>query len=76
MNYLNKNNYLTPITLPRDSGIFLTCAIKIAATASYNAVPSILMVAPMGTTNLVTLGSTPILSKHCIVTGNVAVLYS
>lgn len=64
------------MTLPIVSGTLLTWAIKIAATASYNAVPSILMVAPIGTTNLVTLGSTPILSKHCIVTGSVAVLYS
>lgn len=64
------------MTLPKDNGIFLTWAINIAATASYNAVPSILIVAPIGTTNLVILGSTPILSKHCIVTGSVAVLNS
>ena len=35
----------------------LTCAIKMAATASYNAVPSILIVAPIGKTKRVTLGS-------------------
>ena len=47
-----------------------------AATASYNAVPSILMVAPSGNINLVTLASTPQLSsRHLIVTGKVAELH-
>jgi len=50
-------------------------AIKMAATASYRAVPSILMVAPTGSMNLVTLTSTPhFSSKHLMVTGRVAEL--
>ena len=49
--------------------------MKIAPTASYNAVPSILIVAPIGSTNRVTRLSTPRLSsKHENVTGNVAEL--
>jgi len=32
--------------------LFGTCAMKMAATASYKAVPSMLIVAPMGRTNL------------------------
>lgn len=51
------------------------CAIKMAATASYKAVPSMLTVAPMGVTNIVTRGSTLFRSsKQLIVTGNVAEL--
>ena len=49
--------------------------MKIAATASYNAVPSMLIVAPMGRTNLQTLGSTLfLLSSKPMVTGRVALL--
>lgn len=49
--------------------------MKIAAKASYNAVPSILMVAPTGSTNLVTRLSTPFISsRHLNVTGSVAEL--
>ena len=33
--------------------------MNMAAIASYSAVPSMLMVAPIGSTNLDTLGSTP-----------------
>ena len=44
-----------------------------AATASYSAVPSIFIVAPIGRTNRVTLGSTLFLcSMASIVTGKVA----
>ena len=51
------------------------CAIKMAATASYNAVPSMLTVAPMGVTNIVTRGSTWLRSsKQLMVTGRVAEL--
>lgn len=71
---MTKIKYLTPMILLRVNDTPLTWAINIAATASYNAVPSILIVAPIGTTNLVILGSAPILSKHCRVTGSVAVL--
>ena len=54
---------------------FSTCAMKTAATASYRAVPSMLMVAPTGSMNLVTLGSAPKLSsRFWIVIGRVAEL--
>ena len=47
--------------------------MKRAATASYKAVPSILIVAPMGRTNLEIRGSTPFFSsRRFIVTGKVA----
>lgn len=59
---------------PKDSGTSLNWAMKIAATASYKAVPSMFIVAPMGITNLDTLGSNPILSQHPIVRGIVAEL--
>ena len=39
---------------PMLSSISRTCEMKIAATASYRAVPSMLIVAPMGRTNLQT----------------------
>ena len=49
--------------------------MKMAATASYRAVPSILMVAPMGRTKRVILLSILLLSsRHRNVTGNVAEL--
>ena len=37
---------------PSEMFIWRTCEMKMAATASYSAVPSMLMVAPMGSTNL------------------------
>ena len=46
------NFYLTVTICPKLSTIPLACAIKMAATASYKAVPSILIVAPIGSTNL------------------------
>ena len=50
-------------------GMSLSCAIKMAATASYRAVPSMLMVAPTGSTNRVTRGSIPRpSSRHFVVT--------
>lgn len=49
--------------------------MKIAATASYKAVPSMLMVAPTGSTKRVTLLSKfKLFSKHWNVTGRVAAL--
>ena len=49
--------------------------MKIGATASYNAVPSILIVAPIGKTNLVILESIPrFSSRHLNVNGSVAEL--
>lgn len=50
--------------------------MKTAATASYRAVPSMLMVAPTGSMNRVTLGSAPKLSsRFWIVMGRVAELW-
>ena len=49
--------------------------MKIAATASYSAVPSIFTVAPNGKTNLLTRGSTLLFSSiQRIVVGRVAAL--
>lgn len=49
--------------------------MKMAAKASYRAVPSMLMVAPTGSTNLVTRLSTPLFSsRHLKVMGRVAEL--
>ena len=51
------------------------CAMKMAATASYNAVPSMLIVAPIGKTKRVTRQSIPLFSsKHRNVIGSVAAL--
>lgn len=51
------------------------CAINIAATASYKAVPSMLIVAPIGSMNRDIVGLTLFFSsKQFIVTGNVAEL--
>ena len=53
----------------------LICAMNIPATASYRAVPSILIVAPIGKTKRETRGSIPFFSSmHFIVKGNVAEL--
>src|SRR5690554_3290004 len=55
--------------------IMCNCAKNTTATAWYKHVPSILTVAPMGNTKLVTFLSTPRFSStHSIVTGNVAAL--
>ena len=48
--------------------------MKMAATASYSAVPSMLIVAPMGITNRVMRGSRPMSSQQPIVMGIVAEL--
>lgn len=48
--------------------------IKIAPILSYKAIPSILIVAPIGAMNLDILEGIPMRSKHEIVTGTVAVL--
>ena len=53
----------------------LTWAINIAATASYKAVPSMLIVAPIGKQNLATRGSIEFFSsKQLMVMGKVAEL--
>lgn len=66
--------YLTATTFPNEKSTARNWAMKIAATASYNAVPSMLIWAPTGITNLVTRGSRPSLSRVCIVRGRVAEL--
>ena len=48
------HTYQVIIISPKVKSMLFNCAIKIAATASYNAVPSILTVAPIGRTNLET----------------------
>ena len=68
-------NHLITTMSAKLKSIPFNCAIKMAATASYNAVPSMLMVAPSGNMNFVTLASTPQLSsRHLMVTGRVAEL--
>merc|ERR1719336_775627 len=60
---------------PMERERLLTWAMKMAATASYRAVPSMLMVAPIGRMNLQTRGSTLFLfSRRPMVTGRVALL--
>ena len=60
---------------PSPSVTLRTWAIKMAATASYSAVPSMLMVAPIGSTNRAIRGSTPFFSSSAaIVSGRVAEL--
>lgn len=48
--------------------------MKIAPILSYSAIPSMFIVAPIGTINLDILEGIPICFKHDIVTGTVAVL--
>lgn len=67
--------YLMVIICPKSNSNSLTWAIKIAATASYSAVPSMLMVAPTGSTNRATRRSMPLFSRrHLSVMGKVAEL--
>lgn len=69
------NNYLTVITSGIDSSTLFNCAIKMTATASYKALPSILIVDPSGSTKRVIRLSTLMLSSmHCIETGRAAPL--
>lgn len=65
---------LIAITLINEMSNPLNWMIKIAPIVSYNAIPSMFIVAPKGATNLDTFRSIPILSRHLIVTGTVAVL--
>ena len=63
------------IIFPPDRSYPLSCAIKMAAMASYKAAPSIFTVAPSGKTNLLMRGSTPLFSsRQRIVVGRVAAL--
>lgn len=60
---------------PKSKSYSLTWAIKMAATASYRAVPSMLMVAPTGSTKRAICRSTPQFSRrHFMVIGKVAEL--
>ena len=60
---------------PAFKGISFIWAIKIEATVTNSAVPSILTVAPMGNTNFEILGSTLFFScMHLKVMGNAAAL--
>jgi len=52
------------MTSPGESWTLLICAMKMAATASYRAVPSMLIVAPIGSTNRVTRLSMPRFSSR------------
>lgn len=68
-------SYLIVQISPNARFLPLSWAMKMAATASYNAVPSMFTVAPTGSTNLVTLLSMLLFSsKHLNVTGRVAEL--
>lgn len=67
--------HLTVMIWPQSRLIPFIWAMKMAATASYSAVPSMLMVAPTGRTKRVTLLSMPrFSSKHRNVTGKVPAL--
>ena len=50
--------------------------MKMTVSASYSAVPFMLMVAPSGTTKLLTDSAQPALQAHWMVTGIVAALLS
>lgn len=68
-------SYLTVTICPLSREMSFIWAIKMAATASYSAVPSILMVAPMGSTKRVTrLSIFRFSSRQRKVTGNVPAL--
>lgn len=71
-----RNTHITVMISPNPRKIPFICAMNILATATKSAVPSMLMLQPIGRTNLVTLGST--LSFSVIrrkVTGSAAALY-
>lgn len=73
--YWNICLYLTVTIWPMSRWIPFIWAMKIAATASYRAVPSMLMVAPTGSTKRVTLLSIPkFSSRQRKVTGRVPAL--
>lgn len=67
--------YLIVTICPKSKSYSLTWAMKMAATASYSAVPSMLMVAPTGRTKRATRRSMPLFSRrHLRVMGKVAEL--
>lgn len=68
-------SHLTVMICPVSREMSFIWAIKMAATASYSAVPSMLMVAPMGSTKRVTrLSIFRFSSRQRKVTGNVPAL--
>lgn len=68
-----KNNHLIIMYSTKVSDLSFNWAMKMGATASYRAVPSILIVLPTGSTNRVTRESIfKFSSKHRNVTGRVA----
>lgn len=72
---LSVYSHLIVTSCPKSKSYSLTWAIKMAATASYRAVPSMLMVAPTGSTKRAICLSTPQFSRrHFMVIGNVAEL--
>lgn len=71
-----KSPDLTVTIWPGSSWMPFIWAMKMAATASYRAVPSMLMVAPTGSTKRVTLLSIPrFSSRQRKVTGSVPALW-
>lgn len=71
-----KEAYITVMISPKPRTMPCICAMKMLATATNSAVPSMLMLQPIGRTNLVTLGSTRSLSViRRKVTGSAAALY-
>ena len=67
--------YLMVMIWPKFISILLTWAMKMAASASYRAVPSMLMVAPTGSTKrVIRLSILLFSSRHLKVTGRVAEL--
>lgn len=68
-------SYLMVMIWPKFISMLLTWAMKMAARASYRAVPSMLMVAPTGSTKrVIRLSILLFSSKHLKVTGRVAEL--
>lgn len=72
----NKTSYAVKMISPKLKDIFSRFAINITTTAKYNALPSMLQVAPIGNENCATLRSTLLFSvTQRIVTGKVAELH-
>lgn len=68
-------SYLMVMIWPKFISMLLTWAMKMAASASYRAVPSMLMVAPTGSTKrVIRLSILLFSSRHLKVTGRVAEL--
>lgn len=71
----SEKSYLIVMIWPKFISILLTWAMKMAASASYRAVPSMLIVAPTGSTKrVIRLSILLFSSRHLNVTGRVAEL--